>query len=60
MKQPRTELNPNATEAEKAAYWASLTKAQRIALLRSGNVLGVTRDEAQATRTARREWAKGV
>lgn len=58
---PRITLDPAATPEQRAAYIASLSKRERVALLRAmSGPLGVSRDEAEATRTARREWAKGV
>lgn len=55
----RIELSPDATPEERGAYWRSLTKRERMAMLRSGNVLSTSSSEAVAGRTMLRERAKG-
>ena len=59
-KAPRITLDPNASPEDRAAYWQSLTKRERMAMLRSGNVLTVSSATAQDARHTAREWAKNV
>lgn len=60
-KQPTPVLRSDATPEERAAYVATLSKRQRIALLRAmSGPLYTTSQERVEARDAARNWTKGV
>lgn len=55
----RIELAADATPEQRAAYWQSLTKRERVALLRRGNVLTTTSHDRSQAVQALRQCASG-
>jgi hypothetical protein len=55
----RIALAADATPEQRAAYWASLSKRERVAMFRSGNVLMTTSHERSQAVQALRQRAGG-
>lgn len=52
MKNPAATLNPAATPEQLAAYWASLSKRERMALLRRGQAAAMPSSAARQSAVA--------